>query len=515
MLFKHLYDPALSQASYFIGCQATGQAIVVDPLRDADRYIALAAAEGMRIAAVTDTHIHADYCSGARELAFRTGAQLYLSGCGGDEWRYRFVESAQAIEMQEGYEIRIGRITLTVMHTPGHTPEHLCFLVTDGAASTKPMGMLTGDFLFVGDVGRPDLLEVAAKQIGTMESSARALYASLERLKALPDYLQIWPGHGAGSACGRALGAVPQTTLGYERLVNWALQPQTESEFVAEVLRDQPEAPAYFAVMKQVNRDGPTVLGGLPDVPVRSGFEAQQWAEKLGLVVDARPAEAFAHEHMRGSLNIPGNRTFASWFGSLIDYGADVWLLSVDEAHGTQLVRELMSLGFDRVVGVSVASDALTGIDLVRVAQRSPVALKGALGRDGLIVLDVRSRSEFATGHVAGAVHISLGELPQRLVELPADGTIVTMCASGGRSAIAASLLQLAGASSVENLSGGLQGWTNAGFELTTDEASAPVVEKADTLVEAAASSPERRSDASASNALEIPVFVDRRKRER
>ena len=469
----------------------------------------------MRIAAVTETHIHADFCSGSRELAFRTSAELYLSGCGGDEWRYRFVESDHAIEMQEGHEIRIGRITLTAMHTPGHTPEHLSFFVTDGAASTKPMGMLTGDFLFVGDVGRPDLLELAAQQVGTMEASARVLYASLERLKALPDYLQIWPGHGAGSACGRALGAVPQSTLGYERLVNWALQPQTEAEFVAEVLRDQPDAPAYFGVMKRVNRDGPALLGGLPEVPHRSGFEAQQWAEKLGLVVDARPAESFAQEHMRGSLNIPGNRTFASWFGSLIDYGADVWLLAVDESQGERLVRELMSVGYDRVVGVSVASDALTGIDLVAVAQRSPVSLNGALGRDGLIVLDVRNRSEWATGHIAGAVHIPLGELPQRLVELPADGTIVTQCASGGRSAIAASLLLLAGAPSVENLSGGIQGWTNAGFALTTAEVSAPVVVTASAESDASVPSPERRSDAVDPNAPEIPIFVDRRKRER
>ncbi len=515
MLFKYLYDPALSQASYFIGCQATGEAVVVDPLRDVDQYIALAAAEGMRIAAVTETHIHADFCSGARELAFRTNAQLYLSGCGGEEWRYRFAASAHAIEMQERHEIRIGRITLTAMHTPGHTPEHLSFFVTDGAASTKPMGMLTGDFVFVGDVGRPDLLEVAAKQVGTMESSARVLYASLQRLKTLPDYLQIWPGHGAGSACGRALGAVPQTTLGYERLVNWALQPQTEAEFVAEVLRDQPDAPAYFGVMKRVNRDGPTLLGGLPEVPHRSGFEAQQWAEKLGLVVDARPADAFAQEHMRGSLNIPGNRTFASWFGSLIDYGADVWLLGVDEQHGERLVRELMSIGFDRVVGVSVASDALTGIDLATVAQRSPVSLNGALGRDGLMVLDVRNRSEWAAGHIPGAVNIPLGELPQRLVELPADGTIVTQCASGGRSAIAASLLLLAGAPSVENLSAGIEGWTNAGFALTRDAtpASRPVAFAAESVEEAP--SPERRSDASAPMGSEIPIFVDRRKRER
>ena len=464
MFFRHLYEPSLAQASYFIGCQATGEAVVVDPLRDVDRYIALAEAEGFRIAAVTETHIHADFCSGARELALRTSAQLFLSGEGGDEWRYRFIASDRAVELMDGDVIGIGKIRLTAMHTPGHTPEHLIFLVTDGANSTKPMGMLTGDFLFVGDVGRPDLLERAAKQAGTMEGSARALYQSLQRIAKFPDYLQVWPGHGAGSACGRALGAVPQSSLGYERMVNWALKPQTEEQFVAEVLRDQPEAPAYFGVMKQINRDGPALLGGVPSLPLRSGFEAQEWLDRLGLTIDARPAADFAHGHLRRTLNIPGNKSFPTWFGSLIDYNTQAWLLVTDEAQGEHLLRELMMIGYDRVAGVTTVGDGIAGDDVEQVAQRSAASLAGALGRPGLLVLDVRSRSEYASGHIAGAMNIPLGELTERLREVPADGTIVTQCASGGRSAIAASLLLLAGAGSVENLSGGIDAWRKAGF---------------------------------------------------
>ena len=511
MLFKYLYDPSLSQASYLIGCQATGEAVVVDPLRDVDRYIELAEREGMQIAAVTETHIHADYCSGARELAFRTSAQLFLSGCGDPDWRYRYAVNDRAVEVVEGDVIGIGNVRLTVLHTPGHTPEHISFFVTDGAASEHPMGLLTGDFLFVGDVGRPDLLEIAAHQVGTMEKSARTLYHSLQRLSDLPDYLQIWPGHGAGSACGRALGAVPQSTLGYERLVNWALQRQTEDEFVAEVLRGQPEPPAYFAVMKQINRDGPTVLGGLPEVPLRSGFEAQQWLERLGLVVDARPADEFAAAHMRGSLSIPGNRSFATWFGALIDYGTDVWLLAASEEEGIRLVRELMSIGYDRVVGVSAADDALIGVDTESVSQRSAVALAGALGREGLLVLDVRSTSEWVTGHLPGAIHIPLGELPHRLGELPADGTIVTQCATGGRSAIAASLLLMAGAKGVENLAGGIEAWTNSGLTLTTDEGPVgrTVAQTVDPTVDQTV---DRRTGAATGDGAEIPVFVDRRR---
>ena len=323
MLFRHLYDASLAQSSYFIGCQETGEAVVVDPLRDAGQYIALAEQEGMRIAAVTETHIHADFCSGARELAHRAGAQLFLSGLGGPEWRYRFAEEDRAVELADRDVIVIGRITLSAMHTPGHTPEHLAFLVTDGAASSEPMGLLSGDFLFVGDVGRPDLLETVAQQAGSMQQSARALFHSLGKLESLPDYLQIWPGHSAGSACGRALGAVPQSTLGYERRVNWALQPQSESQFVADVLRGQPDAPASFAVMKRMNRDGPMLLSGLPTVHVTSGFDAQEWSHRDGLVIDTRPVDEYAEAHIRRSLSIPGNRSFATWFGALIDYESD------------------------------------------------------------------------------------------------------------------------------------------------------------------------------------------------
>ncbi len=506
MIFKHLYDTSLSQSSYLIGCRATGEAVVVDPVRDVDPYIALAAHEGLRVTAVAETHIHADYCSGARELAFRSSAQLFLSGCGGPDWRSGYAATDHAVELVDGDVITIGNIRLTALHTPGHTPEHLCFLVTDGAVTEHPMGMLSGDFLFVGDVGRPDLLETVAGRSGTMDASARQLYHSLQRLKELPDHLQIWPGHGAGSACGRALGDVPQSTLGYERLVNWALEPQTEDAFVAEVLRDQPDPPAYFAVMKRINRDGPTLLGGLPEVPHRSGFEAQQWVEKLGLLVDARPAEDFAAAHIRGSLNIPGDGSFASWFGSLIDYRMDVWLIAVDEAHAERLVRELMSIGFDRIAGASVASDALDGVEADTVAQRSSIALSGALGREGLLVVDVRSRREWARGHIQGAIHIPLAELPHRLEELPADGTLIAQCASGARSAIAASLLLMAGASSVENLAGGIQAWTNAGLTLTTEEEPPAVI------AEPARSVTESEN---ADSGTEIPLFVERRKRKR
>ncbi len=251
MLLKRFYDDHLAQASYLIGCQATGEALVVDPHRDAEMYIAGAAREGVRITHVTETHIHADYASGSRELAARTGAQLYLSDEGGEDWRYGFADEDGAVLLRDDDEIAVGNIRVRALHTPGHTPEHLSFLVTDGAATDEPMGLLSGDFIFVGDVGRPDLLEKAAGVAGTMETGARQLFRSLRRAAELPAHLQLWPGHGAGSACGKALGAVPTSTLGYERLVSWAFQYDDEDAFVAAVLDEQPEPPRYFATMKR------------------------------------------------------------------------------------------------------------------------------------------------------------------------------------------------------------------------------------------------------------------------
>ncbi|MBI4512851.1 MAG: MBL fold metallo-hydrolase, partial [Gemmatimonadetes bacterium] len=241
MIFQRFYNEGLAQASYLIGCEATGEALVIDPHRDAEQYVRAAEIQGLRIGHVTETHIHADYVSGTRELASRTGARIVLSDEGGADWKYGFTHGA--VLLRDGDSFVVGRIRIDVLHTPGHTPEHLTFLVTDTAGADRPMGAFTGDFIFVSDVGRPDLLERAAGYAGTMEAGARHLYRSIQQFKGLPDYLQIWPGHGAGSACGKALGAVPQSTLGYERLFNWALRVEDEDAFVGAVLADQPEAP--------------------------------------------------------------------------------------------------------------------------------------------------------------------------------------------------------------------------------------------------------------------------------
>src|SRR3954470_3341560 len=261
MFLKRFYDPKLAQASYLIGCSASGEALVVDPNRDLDPYFQAANDEGLRIAHVTETHIHADFVSGARELAHRSGARLYLSNAGGSEWSYHYAAESNVVLLRDESEFTVGSVSVRVVHVPGHTPEHLTFLITDTEAASEPMGALTGDFIFVGDVGRPDLLERAAQAQGTMEASARQLFRSLQRFRELPDYLQIWPGHGAGSACGKALGAVPQSTLGYEKRFSWAFGVTDEDAFVSAVLEGQPDPPRYFGEMKRINRSGPRNLG--------------------------------------------------------------------------------------------------------------------------------------------------------------------------------------------------------------------------------------------------------------
>ena len=466
MLLKRFYDDRLAQASFLVGCQATGEALVLDPNRDADQYIAAAKGEGLRITHVTETHIHADFVSGSRELASRTGATLLLSAEGGTDWQYRFAKDAAATLLHEGDSFMVGNLRFDVMHTPGHTPEHLTFIVTDTPATLRPMGAFTGDFIFVGDVGRPDLLERAAHVEGTMEAGARQLFRSLRRFAEEPDYLQLWPGHGAGSACGKALGAVPQTTLGYERVVNWAFGITDEDEFVRTVLAGQPEPPAYFAEMKRINRDGPPILGAWPDPPTLDSASLSRVLESRVTVVDLRTARDFAEGHVPGTLNIPLNKSFTTWAGSLLPYDRDLYLIVPDGAgRAADAIRALAMIGLVQVRGLfpeSVISALGRDGKLQQVPQTDAAALASRNG--DVTVVDVRGQAEWDAGHLPGAVHIPLGTLPTRLDELPRDTPVVLQCQSGGRSSIASALLQAHGFQNVTNLRGGIRGWREAGL---------------------------------------------------
>ncbi len=470
MYFRQFFDRSLAQASYLIGCQATGEALVIDPLRDIAPYLRAAADEGLRITHVTETHIHADFLSGSRELAAATGATMYLSAEGGDDWQYAFAAQDGATLLRDGDVIMVGNIRLDVLHTPGHTPEHLSFVVTDTPRAAGPMGIITGDFVFVGDVGRPDLLEKAAGVANTMEDGARTLFRSLQRFRALPDHLQVWPGHGAGSACGKALGAVPFSTVGYEKRSNWGVAETDETAFVAAVLDGQPEPPRYFAEMKQLNRDGPPVLGGMAapvalDTADIAPLAATTW------LVDLRPAKDFAAAHIPGSLSIPYSRSFSTWVGSLVPYDVDIVLLAAPDDAGappsgiTSVLRDLTMIGLDRVVGYLHADAALrawtdSGRTTNVIEQLTVDDLAGWNG-EPVTVVDVRGASEWREGHLPGAVHIPLGELRTRFKSLP-NTSLVLQCQSGARSAIAASLLERLGRRDVRNLVGGYAAWRAA-----------------------------------------------------
>jgi hydroxyacylglutathione hydrolase len=468
MIFTRFYDDPLAQASYLIGCSDSGRAVVIDPNRSVDQYIAAAEARGLRITAVTETHIHADFVSGVRELATRTGATTYLSGCGTPEWQYGFGREPGVVLLHDGATFRVGQVELRAVHTPGHTPEHLSFLVTDTATAHEPMGIVTGDFVFVADVGRPDLLEKAANVQGASEAGARELFLSLKWFKLLPDHLQIWPGHGAGSACGKGLSAVPQSTVGYERRFNWALGIEDEAEFVRLVLLGQPEPPRYFAEMKRVNREGPAVLGALA-LPERVAEHRLASLLAAGaVVVDTRPGPDYAAGHIPGTLNLPFNRSFTTWAGALLPYDRDVYLL-VEPAtpeEVSQVLRNLVMIGLDRVRGY-FGPEALSlwsaeGKSLRQIEQLTVSDL--ATRPDGLVVLDVRGRSEWDEGHVPGATLIPLAELAERIDEVPVDRRVAVHCQSGNRAAIAVSLLEARGRREVAQVPGGFTAWLQAGL---------------------------------------------------
>lgn len=478
MFLKRFYDDGLAQASYLIGCAATGEALVIDANRDIQQYLDVAAAENLRITHVSETHIHADYVSGSRELAAVTGARLYLSAEGGKDWQYGFAKSDGATLVRDGDVIKVGNIRIEVMHTPGHTPEHISFVVTDTAGANAPMGIATGDFVFVGDVGRPDLLEKAAKVANTMEDGARTLFHSLERFRALPDYIQVWPGHGAGSACGKSLGAVPTSTVGYEKRFNWGVGTTTEQEFVAMVLAGQPEPPLYFAEMKRINRDGPPILGGFR-LPDRGDRDALERALASGAaVLDIRSADDFAAGHVPGTTNIPLNKSFSTWAGWLVKYDQRIHLIG-SQQDATHAVRELAMIGLDHVAAwydPTVLRDwTNAGRPLGTVARTDAAALAPRIANGAVTVIDVRNRTEFEAGHLPGALHIPVGYLEERLAEIPREKPIVLQCQSGARSAIATSVVQRLGVTNASNLTGGFLAWQTAGHEVVRDDIPAEV----------------------------------------
>ena len=412
MYFKQFFDNKLAQYSYLIGCQANGTALIIDPMRDIDQYIDVAADENLRIVAAADTHIHADYISGLREFAER-GVKVYASDEGDKNWKYEWLKNSDYdFELlNEGDTFKIGNITFKAWHTPGHTPEHLSYFITDGAAADEPMGIATGDFVFVGDVGRPDLLESAAGQKDVMEPAARKLFKSVEEFKSVPEYMQIWPGHGAGSACGKALGAIPESTVGYELRYNNSLKSATsEDNFVKFILEGQPEPPFYFARMKQENKTGPAIIGGLP-VPKRLTLkELEKVSNTDGAVLlDTRDREDFSLGFIPGSLLSPLNKQFNTVAGSYITEDEEIYLV-VEEHLVEEAVRDLYRIGYDKIEGFVTPKD-LVMYSEQNVGKLEKVDVRTFEGLDEVdedsLILDVRKASEYQEGHINGAMNIA------------------------------------------------------------------------------------------------------------
>jgi len=454
MYFQHVYDTSLAQASYFIGCQAKGEAIVIDAKRDIDTYLEIAAQNNMKITHIAETHIHADFLAGSRELAAVTGATMYLSDEGGHEWQYEF----DHVGLKHGDIIKVGNLTLEVLHTPGHTPESISFLLTDQPATDQPVMVFTGDFVFVGDIGRPDLLEKAAGFAGTQEKGARQMYESIRRFTALPGYVQLWPGHGAGSACGKSLGAVPSSTVGYEQIRNWAFQYENNpAGFVAYLLEGQPEPPKYFAMMKHLNKvDRPLLI----KVPVHQKLttEAFNHAYNKGIkVIDTRSKAEFAKGHLPGSINIQDNNAFATWCGWLLNYQEE-FILVADESQMDGLTRKLMRIGLDNIFGYVENIDAL-GIPMESSEVINMEQFHYYLGLQGVQVIDVRGENEYIAGHIQGAENVFVGTLEDNLDTIDKDKKTVIYCQSGDRAAIAQSLLARNGFKDVKKYAGGMKEW--------------------------------------------------------
>ncbi len=463
MLLERLYDEDLSQASYLVACQQSGQALVVDPRRDIADYLELAAHHGLRIVAVAETHVHADFLSGTRELASATGATAYVSGEGGQDWQY----DVEAERLHDGDSIELGSVLVTARHTPGHTPEHLSFLVTDRAFAPAPGYLLSGDFVFAGDLGRPDLLDEAAGMQDTRFEGARQLFASLrDVLLALPDHVQVLPGHGAGSACGKALGAVPSTTVGYERSFAWwgrYLAADDEQGFIDELLDGQPDAHAYFARMKRQNLRGPALLG---DRPLPRLVEPEEILRGMAsgalALVDTRPVTSVHEGTVPGALSIPApgrSGTHIGWAFDPESDDAEIVVLAPDAETAARIQDHFVRVGIDALGGYVTSFEGLEQSVPERV---SPAELESLRARRGdAVLLDVRNRSEHGAGTIPGARQLSAGRVLFHRDQLPApgEGAVIAFCQSGLRASVAASALRRAGHEVIE-VDGSYAGWS-------------------------------------------------------
>jgi hydroxyacylglutathione hydrolase len=468
VLFERFEDKGLSQYSYGVGCEIAASMAVIDPRRDVDVYLEFAAARQARITHVLETHIHADFASGARELAERTGAEICLSAYdAGEVYEVSFPHR----ELRDGDRIEIGRVHIEALHTPGHTPEHVSFVVYDTARTTEaPELLLSGDFLFVGSVGRPDLIGDDAKGM-----LAGTQYDSVQRIAGLPDGVEVHPGHGAGSMCGAGMSARPMSTLGFERIANPFLRAGlTREAFVKRLLGKLPPFPPYYRRMKVLNSQRPVTLDGLPGGRAIPADEFHTLVEQGHVVIDVRDQIAFGAAHIPGAFGL-GLGTFLSiWAAWVVPYDRALLLVGAQPADTAEAVRSLVRVGLDSIEGnLAGGLDAwiAAGYPVRRLRQVSPAELLDDVSRERSIrVLDVRSDDEWEAGHVCGATHLMGGYLPDHARELARGGEpLAVVGQTGYRSTVAASVLERAGAADVRNVTGGMTAWQQAGLPVCTD----------------------------------------------
>ena len=452
MIFTQYYLDCLSQASYLIGDESSGRAVVVDPRRDIDEYVRDAADAGLTIELILETHFHADFLSGHLELADATGAEIAYSSVAETEFESRALDDGERIEL--------GEIVLEVRHTAGHTPESMSIVVWERADDAEPYAVLTGDTLFIGDVGRPDLLSSVGV---TREELADQLYDSLhERILTLPDSTRVYPAHGAGSACGKNLSTDTWSTIGEQRRTNYALLAEDKQSFCDLVTEGQPPAPGYFAYDAVLNREDRELLDESTSPRTLDLAEFDRLVADGAMIVDGRDPDEFARGHLAGSINVGLNGRYAEFAGSVIPTDADI-VLVVHDGFEREAKNRLARIGFDRVVGHLEFPTMVMADHPDRVERASRLTAADFDARrdeiDGLQLVDIRNPGETEHGTIPGAVTIPVGQLPGRLDELDSDAPTVVYCAGGYRSSVAASVLRQAGFDDVSDILGGFGAW--------------------------------------------------------
>lgn len=458
--FEQFYLGCLAHASYMLASQ--GDAVVVDPQRDVDMYLQAAREHGVDIRHIFETHLHADFVSGHKELAARTGAKIYIGARAGARFPH--------IDVQDGFELHVGNIVLKVLDTPGHTPESLCFLITDKEKSTKPWAVLTGDTLFLGDVGRPDLSKTHSPV-----ALAGMLYDSLhDKLLTLEDGVLVYPAHGAGSLCGRNMRAERSSTIGTERLTNYALQIKSREEFIRQLTANLPARPEYFLQDAEINREGAPALADLREPPPISADELNLMLREGIVALDVRPGEQFAYGHVPGSINIALSGQFASWAGTVLGLSSSPVLIADSPEQVSEARLRLARVGIEDALGYlngGIGTWKQAGFTLAELPQITVQVLRDRMQAQASQVLDVRREPEWHAGHIEGAAWWPLDNFKLSPPEIDRDRPIAVHCKSGYRSMIACSLLQRAGFQNVVNVIGGFDAWQQANFPVESEPA--------------------------------------------